>query len=355
VTHAAPPATVEAAALHSTWRRRYDNEIHPLALELLGLGAPSLPAAAARSSLLAPVLDTLAGRRNMFRMAFALAAGEAAGDPDAGAAVGATAEVGWTCTLLADDIIDRAAEREGHPPAHVVHGTLRTAAAVPLALATLGLTVGARGRLRPRSRWHMVVGGGAVVARAVASQLPLRRPRDLESYAAHAREVNGLFRWTVTTPLRGRLPREAVRAAETFADELAVNGKFRNDLLDYRGGSSEGDTLFTDFDMREPTFPVFVLAGRELEPPERERVLGHFRLGPEAGPLRLEELLELFERHRVFAECTAIMRVHAARAEREVATIATIAGTTPLVELMRSWNDNVLAVAEERVAGPSRR
>lgn len=54
----------------------------------------------------------------MFRTGFGLAMGGAVRNPDLGRLVSMVGEIVWSCTLIFDDMLDRAVEREGHPCAH---------------------------------------------------------------------------------------------------------------------------------------------------------------------------------------------------------------------------------------------
>ena len=77
-----------------------------------------------------PLLYTLAGRRNFFRSAFSHAMGELVEKPRLGHVAAVVGELTWTCTLMADDMIDGAAEREGRVAAHICFGTVRTSVSI---------------------------------------------------------------------------------------------------------------------------------------------------------------------------------------------------------------------------------
>lgn len=324
----------------------FRREVHPVVLDLLGV-ARERTLTPARRAVLAPVLDTLGLRRNLFRAAFAVAAGDAAGAREAGLTAAAAAEAGWTAVLVADDLVDRSAEREGHTAAHEVYGAVHSLGAVAATLASLTFAVLRRASLDRATRLEMVRQGTVVAVRSLASQLPVRRPRGLDAYFAHARAVNSVFGFALCAPL-GTGHTEAAAALRRYADALAVNGKLRNDLLDYCGGSSESDTVFGDFERRIPTFPIWVLLGQPLSAAERARVHAHFGTGEGAGELALEELQSLFARHGTFDRCLEIMRRHAEEADRATAAAAERLGDVPLMDLMRHWNRHVLSVTEER-------
>jgi predicted NAD/FAD-dependent oxidoreductase/geranylgeranyl pyrophosphate synthase len=332
----------------------FRRDVQPVALDLLGVEPPRA-LTPARRWVLAPVLHTLALRRNLFRAAFAVESGHAVGDRPAGLTAAAAAEAGWTAVLVADDLLDRSVEREGHPAAHEVYGAVHSLVSVAATLWSLTFSVLRRTSLDRATRLEMVRLGALVTVRSLASQLPHARPCGLQPYFAHARAVNSVFRFALLAPL-GRRDPEAAGALRRYADALAVNGKLRNDLLDYCGGSSESDTTFGDFERRTPTFPIWVLLEQRLDPRERSRVRGHFGLGGADGGLALDELRSLFARHGTFERCLEIMRLGAEEAERATDAASERLGRVRLVELMSGWNRHVVSVAEERVrAGFDRR
>lgn len=81
-----------------------------------------------------------------------------------------------------------------------------------------------------------------------------------------------------------------------FADHMAIAGKMRNDLLDYWGGSSEKETVFSDFHSRKISFPIFVLLEQKMDALDRFRVEGYFF---RRGALMPEELMEMFQAYDV--------------------------------------------------------
>jgi geranylgeranyl pyrophosphate synthase len=342
-----PPAVPAGAAAHAEllaeFVRTYRLRVRDVVFEFLGL----------RMSrrmlcwLLEPVVYTLERRRNLFRAAFSVAAGDAIRQQEQGVVAAAAGEIGWTCALMLDDILDRSIEREGHAAAHVAFGRARTLAAVVAALMGAMWSGAATRRVglsvRLRMEW---LGVRLLVVCALSA---LRRPRgfDMRAYVRHARNINNSTHWAVLAPLTVGSSERLRRAARTYADAASLNGKLRNDLLDYCGGSSESETVFKDFHARVVSFPVLILLERPLTPADRSAVIGHFG-GRAPSALTPEDLCALLARSGALARYLEVMRENAAQAYRAADSIeAAGADAEKLASLMRRWTRCVIDVATE--------
>jgi geranylgeranyl pyrophosphate synthase len=300
-----------------------------------------------------PVLFTLEGRRNLCRTGFSLAAGDAVADFEAGRLSAAAGEVAWTCALILDDLLDGAEEREGHPCAHLVYGRARTVTAVGRALiglAARGLTVSA---VPLRSRLAMERFGLRLLSRCIATQTPGRSGvPTIAAYERRARDLNNSMHWSLMAPMLGRGEPPLIDAASLFADATSVNGKMRNDLLDYYGGSTESMSLYGDFEQRLLTLPVLVLLEQDLPPGERLLVEGHFFEGGDA--LSPSKLIGLLEERGATERCLDLMWSNVDRALDAVARIVAICGAESwLAELTLRWTSYVISYAEARVRAPA--
>ncbi len=296
-----------------------------------------------------PVLFTLERRRNFCRSGFSLAAGASIGDIEAGRLSAAAGEVAWTCALLLDDLVDGAEEREGHPCAHLVYGRVRTAAAACGALSAVAAKGFASGRVPLRLRLAMERFGLELLWRCGATQVPGRsRSADIASYEHQARDLNNSMHWALMAPLLGRADKPLLRAAGLFADATSVNGKLRNDLLDYYGGSTESHTLFGDFEQRLVTFPVLVLLEQDLSPADRRLVEEHFfENGRSLSP---DDFVGFLEKYGATEKCLDLMWAKVDMALEAVSAIRKVCGATSwLADLTLRWTSYVISYAEARI------
>jgi geranylgeranyl pyrophosphate synthase len=327
------------------WRRRYLTEVQPEALRLLAAtGGPRF-----RRQLLAPVAYTLKGRRNLFRSVLSLAAGDAAGAAPEGNASAVAGELAWTCALVIDDLVDGSAEREGHVAAHVVFGPARTAAGALAALAVLLWYGARRADIAVAARLRMIGYGLRLLRACAMTQVPSGARRTLEGYSRYARDVNCSTHWAISAPFVARAQHDVCASLQRWGDAISLNGKIRNDLHDYCGGSSECDTPFKDFHTRTVSFPVLLLLASPLAGEERRFVERHF-LSDDPSDLALETLLDLFWRTGTLVRCIDHIRSNADVARAAALAVSArcdCAGT--LVSLMETWNTHIVVVAEDRV------
>ena len=336
------PGGLEHTRLLAAFLETYRLQVRDIAFELLRLRTPRWRFA----WMLEPTVYTLERRRNLFRAAFSLAAGNAIGRPQQGLVAGAAGELGWTCALMLDDILDRSGEREGHPAAHVVFGRARTLLAVVATLLVVMWSGARTPRLARRARLRMEwLGLRLLVVCALSAVRPPRRP-DWRAYARHARNINNSTHWAVLAPLALGADDRLRGAALQYADAASLNGKLRNDLLDFCGGSSESDTRFKDFEERSISFPVLALLARPLAPSDRAAVTRHFA-GAGPSPLTPARMCSLLSRSGALRDYLDAMRTNAEQAFGAAAA-AEACGADELASLMRRWSHCVLDVATER-------
>src|SRR6266498_2983057 len=116
-----PAAEPEHARFLSDVRRRHRPIVLALSRQVLGLEGAA-PLRRWRHWWMEPLLYTLEGLTNFFRCAFAFGMAELAGHPAVGPCAATAGEIAWSCTLMLDDMVDGAHEREGRPAAHLVYG-----------------------------------------------------------------------------------------------------------------------------------------------------------------------------------------------------------------------------------------
>lgn len=300
-----------------------------------------------------PVLFTLERRRNLCRTGFSLAAGDAVGDFEAGRLCAAAGEAAWTCALILDDLVDGAEEREGHPCAHLVYGRARTVRAVCGTLGAIAARGLAPGPVPVRSRLAMELFGMKLLWRCGATQMPRRAGLStVASYERNARDLNNSMHWSLMAPMLRRASTPLLAAASRFADATSVNGKMRNDLLDYYGGSTESISLYGDFEQRLLTFPILILLEQNLSPGDRRAVDTHFFEGGQSlSPL---ELIDFLEDYGVTDRCLGLMWANVDRALDAVAQIDEICGKESwLGELTLRWTSYLISYAEARTRVPA--
>lgn len=327
------------------WHQRYLTEVEPIAMRLLA----AVGGRRSARRLLAPVAYTLRRRRNLFRAKFSLAAGDALGRPSEGVAAAVAGELAWTCALVLDDLIDGSPEREGHPAAHAVFGRLHAATS---AIAALGVVLwyGARAPgIEPVPRLRMFAFGLRLLRACAWTQLPGRERHTLDDYSGYARDVNCSTHWSIMAPFVAAGEPGACALLRRWGDAISVNGKIRNDLHDYCGGSSESDTVFKDFYRGTVSFPVLLLLAAPLADHERQAVERHFRSGRRTD-FRLDACLHLLWRTNALRRCVEAIQANGQAAHAAAQGLSTrCGGADTLVSMMETWNRHVIQVAENRV------
>src|SRR5262249_26488236 len=157
-------------------------------------------------------------------------------NPEAGASLAACSELGWTCALVVDDVVDRASEREGRPCAHQQFGSARCLLAAGVALLVIAWQLGWCITGDRRARIARVRLGTRLVLRSLVGQIAERRARTLDAYRRAARNVNASIYWSLLAPHCGDAAHPVRAPLQRYADHSAVAGRMRNDLLDYWGG-----------------------------------------------------------------------------------------------------------------------
>jgi geranylgeranyl pyrophosphate synthase len=340
------PSSEGSARLLEEFADLHRGDVLDMAAELLRVHSACAP----MRWLLVPFMYTLERRRNFFRTAFSVAAAETVGRVEEGLVAAAAGEIGWTCALIIDDLIDRSPEREGHPATHVVYGRLRACISAVLALVIVVWSSLMTNRVSRSSRLCMTRFGIRLVLASIASEWSLRRiPDSTACYTWYARNVNSGTHWALLGPLVSRADRSTLAAAYAYADATSINGKLRNDLLDYCGGSTESDTRFKDFDRRAVTFPVLMMLSQPLSEDDRILVERHFY---ERGPsdLSSERFVALLHDSGTFDRYLERMQSYAADAEK--ATVLIGEGhdnSEPLIGLMGRWTQCIIEVATTAV------
>ena len=344
-----PVQVATPPTLRAECRWRFHDEVREVAVGLLGVG-PANRGSRARRALLRPVLYTLERRRDYFPGAFCLAAGEDR-DPDVARLGAAAVEIGWSCWAhILDDMLDRADERAGHPPAHAVYGYVRAFLSIPAALAFLVLSILRCRRLPARTRlawlwtgltgtvcgaWGLRPAGGACTSRSYA----------IRWGSAFGRPVA----WALVAPLSSRSTKQVRRALRRYADLHGVNERLRNDLADYFPAPGEPEPALSDFHTARVTFPAAVLMEQARGSGEGRRVREHFAARA-SSRLPAEEATRLLLEHGVFELCLDEMRMHLHAAQEAIAEIERAPHLTTLARFLRRWEQETLHQAEAGAA-----
>lgn len=333
--------------LFEEFHAAYKHDVEETALKLLGL----IDDRSRWRQLLAPVTFTLDGRQNFFRSSFALAAGDAVCRRDIGRLVAAGAEIGWTCALMVDDMLDRSSEREGHPCAHGVYGAGHTTVAVATALGCTAATAPLVRGVRAVNKVHLESLAVSLLVRGALVQAPTyARPRSTARYLRAAHGMNNSTHWAMAAPLAPFAPAELVRLVWGYADALTFMGKIANDLADYTGGSTESTSLHKDYESRRPTFPVLLLLRSPLTPLARRRIEAHFFDRRTASGLTIEDLRDQLMDHGIFEQCVDVIDRHGRVAlALASATVHLEPAAATLARLMERWVEYVLRSTRERV------
>lgn len=328
----------------------YQESVHGTTLEILAQGRGG-PLKRWRRWWSAPLLYTLEGRRNLFRTAFSITMGKVVGRMSVGQLAAATGEIAWTCALIADDMIDRAAEREGHRCAHLIYGRARSWAAVAFGLQRVFLSILTLPRTPLAGRLRMARLSASLLSRCLRTQLPkLRQISNLKDFDRDARDVNSSTHWALLAPLMLCADSHTVAAVWDYADAISVNGKMRNDLLDYCGGSTENSTRYEDFHNRRLTFPSIVFLEQDPEHADHSRVRQHFLEREGCEEFGVGEINDLFRKYRTLDRCLELMGEKARTARAAVERIKTRPNIPcELPDLLYSWVNHQIDLAEERV------
>lgn len=332
------------------FRDLYYESVHETTLDILALGRGG-PLGRWRRWWSAPLLYTLEGRKNLFRTAFSMAMGKAVNGAPVGQVSAATGEIAWTCALIADDMIDAAAEREGHRCAHLVYGRARSWAAVAFGLQRVFLSILLLPRTPLAGRLRMARLSVRLLSRCLRTQVPkLRQVSNMKDFTRDARDVNSSTHWALLAPLMLCADAQTVSAVWDYADAISVNGKMRNDLLDYCGGSTENSTRYEDFHNRRLTFPSIVFLEQGPGPGDVGRVRRHF-LARQAEPaFGVAEINDLFKKYGTLERCLELMGEKARAARDAVERIKgrpNVPAEVP--DLLFSWVSHQIDLAEERV------
>jgi geranylgeranyl pyrophosphate synthase len=348
--NAAVQPRVDHGRLLADFRTWYRQDVHETSLELLHAKGDSLIARPWKG-LITPLLYTLEHRKNLFRTGFSLCMGELVNHPEAGKVAAAAGELAWTCALIIDDLIDRSSEREGHPSAHVIYGKVHTWAAAVTGIGTILISGLTRSSLPFRARLKMTTFGLGLLRACVRTQLPRRAPlQRLQMFRIEARDVNNSTHWALLAPLVAFADSSLIETVRDYADAISVNGKMRNDLLDYCGGSTESSTLYEDFETCRFTFPSIVLWEQELDVTDRIDLERHFVHRKPSADFTIDQLFFLFRKYGTFARCLQLMEQNAAVAMTAIETIcARPAVPARVPDVLRSWVYHQLDLAQERV------
>lgn len=359
LSHADPlglPSTgthsVSEAALLKAFLHTYNAEVHEVVAEIIPFEALRKP----RLVTLEPILYTHSRRRNLMRAGFSMASGRTVGNIQDGVIAAAVGELAWTCALVLDDILDGSAERDGHAAAHIMFGRRHTVASATVTLAAIARYLVTTRRTSLSVRIRMEGLATRLLARCSAAALTGRRNvHDHTRYMKYARGINACTHWAVVAPMLGSHDPQAIAAGWAYADAASRNGKLRNDLFDYCGGSTESDTPYKDFHQRLVTFPVLVLLQRDLDPRDRAEIHAHFYThGP--SELDVQYFISLLLASGALSQYIVMMEQEAIAVERAAESIdLAYGGDQPLSLLMRSWCQCVISAsvhAVERVATP---
>lgn len=330
----------------------YHQNVHQTTLDILAVSSPSGLLRRWRQWWTEPLLYTLEGRRNLFRTAFSLAMGKVVNKELVGQIAAAAGEITWTCVLIADDIIDESSEREGHHCAHLQYGRLRALAAVAFGLRRVFRGILLLPPVPIAARLRMAWLSAHLLVRCLRTQIPKisGKPATLKAFDKNARDVNSSTHWALLAPLMVCGDLQTVSAVWDYANAISANGKMRNDLLDYCGGSTENLTQYEDFENHRLTFPSIVLLEQTLEKVDQDLIQQHFIEQQTTSDLNISELIALFKKYRTFERCLELMREKAKAAGEAVEKIKSrpnIPAEVP--DLLMSWIYHQIDLAEERV------
>lgn len=329
----------------------YFQNVHETTLNVLAVNNAS-PLRRWRQWWTEPLLYTLERRRNLFRTAFSLAMGKVVDDVQVGQVAAAAGEIAWTCALIADDMIDDSDEREGHPSAHVRYGRLRAWAAVVFGLRRVFRGILILPPIPIRARLRMAGLSVSLLARCLRTQVPKLSGQvsSLKAFDRDARDVNSSTHWALLAPLMFCSDSNTVSAVWDYANAISVNGKMRNDLLDYCGGSTENLTQYEDFANRRLTFPSIVLLEQKPESTDHDRLQEHFLDQQARHEFKISELIDLFRKYQTFERCLELMGEKAKAAREAVDRIKSRPNVPSEVpDLLLSWVSHQIDLAEERV------
>lgn len=329
----------------------YYQSVHGTTLDILAVSSGG-PLRRWRQWWTEPLLYTLEGRRNLFRTAFSLAMGKVVNEAMVGQMAAATGEIAWTCALIADDMIDDSSEREGHRCAHLQYGRLRSWAAVAFGLGRVFRGILILSRIPVIARLRMAWLSVYLLVRCLRTQIPKMSGQlsSLDAFDKDARDVNSSTHWALLAPLIVCGDSTTVSAVWDYANAISVNGKMRNDLLDYCGGSTENLTRYEDFENHRLTFPSIVLLEQILEKADHSLIRQHFIDQQAMGDFSISELIDLFKKYRTFERCLELMGEKAKAAREAIEKIKSrpnIPAEVP--DLLVSWVHHQIDLAEERV------
>ncbi len=328
----------------------YFQDVHGTTLEILAVD--SSPLRRLRRWWTEPLLYTLAGRRNLFRTAFSLAMGKLVGEASVGQVAAAAGEIAWSCALIADDMIDESDEREGHRCAHLQFGRTRSWAAVIFGLRRVFRAVLVLPDVPLTARLKMAWLSICLLVRCLRTQVPKVSGQlsTLKAFDRDARDVNSSTHWALLAPLMVCDDADTVAAVWDYANAISVNGKMRNDLLDYCGGSTENLTQYEDFENHRLTFPSIVLLEQTPDQKDLSLIRQHFLEEQAMDYFSIDELSDLFRKYRTFERCLELMGEKARAAREAIERIKSrpnIPAEVP--ELLMSWIHHQIDLAEERV------
>jgi geranylgeranyl pyrophosphate synthase len=299
-----------------------------------------------RRWFLDPLVYTATHRTNFFRSALLLESVKLTNAVAAGPSLAACAEIGWTCALLLDDIIDRSTERQGMPCAHLRFGTLRCIIAAAMALVLIARELGWALPGAVRLRFCRVRLGTTLLFRCAAAQFKRKTISGISEYRSAARDVNSSIHWSLLSPHCGDATVPHLAQLRRYADHSAVAGKMRNDLLDYWGGSTERKAILEDLRRRERSFPVIVLLEEPLDACERLRILKHFR---NADSLQAQDLFRLFRKYEIPRKCLSLLEAEIRQGEIAIENFSGDKRLFALHQFLLRWNRHMLDGCRARV------
>jgi geranylgeranyl pyrophosphate synthase len=241
-------------------------------------------------------------------------------------------------------MLDAAAAREGHAPAHVIYGRARTLVAIPLAFGAIAEAVVRHRDLRPRERAAWVARGLVATLEGTWGLRPALGSCTPEAYARRwGLAVGKPVEWALLAALSGRLDRPTAGAVRRYAHAHGINRRIANDIADYCRADGESEARFSDLLAGRMTLPALVLLREPLTAPERAAVLGHFGGAP-GRRLRLEEAVRPFVEHRVFERCLRTMEHHERTAAAAAADLERACPeAAPLARFLRRWEAEYVA------------
>jgi geranylgeranyl pyrophosphate synthase len=269
-----------------------------------------------------------------------------------GQVAAAAGEIAWTCALIADDMIDQSDEREGHRCAHLEFGRLRSWAAVVFGLRRVFRALLVLPNIPISARLRMAWLSISLLVRCLRTQVPKLSGQlsNLKAFDRDARDVNSSTHWALLAPLMVCGDADTVAAVWDYANAISVNGKMRNDLLDYCGGSTESVTRYEDFENHRLTFPSIVLLEQTPDKSDLSLIRQHFIDEQAMADFSIDELTDLFLKYRTFERCLELMGEKARAARQAIERIKSrpnIPAEVP--ELLMSWIHHQIDLAEERV------